>query len=377
MKLLIVTGIFPPDIGGPATYVPTLAHALVERGHEVCVLTLSDYDDHQDGVYAYHVSRVVRGLFKPLRWVKTVAMVIRLGRSVDVFFACGLSMEAVLGNAFIRKPLVMRVVGDVAWERARARRECDEDFETFQKTRHSFRTRLVQWLQRWWILQADCVVTPSRYLARWVASNGVRDEKIVVIHNAVESHGCLEPMRSGLNTPITVATVGRLLSLKRVDGIIEVVARLEGVGLVVVGDGPEKPSLERLARELGVQGRVFFAGRLSNRESLRLMKSCDFLVLNSNHEGFPFVLLEAMSVGLPVIATAVGGVPEIVEHERNGLLVDPAADSLFECVKRLVDCPELRSDLANNARGVVKDRFPWLGVIDSIEELLLTRCREI
>jgi len=370
MKLLIVTGIFPPDIGGPATYVPTIAHALAARGHEVSVLTLSSHLNHEDHVHEYRVFRIERDLWKPLRWLKAIYMVVKLARSVDVLFACGLCLETVLGNAFVRRPLVIRVVGDLAWERARARAETDADFETFQKTRQSFHTRWIQRLQRFWMRQADRIVTPSRYLARWLVSTGIQNDRLIVIHNAVEPQLSLEPVSSGLETSVTVVTVGRLLSLKRVDGIIRAVAPLRGVGLVVVGDGPEKPSLERLARQLGVQDRVCFTGRQGHEESLRLMKGCDFLVLNSNHEGFPFVLLEAMSVGLPVIATAVGGVPEIVEHEKNGLLVNPAADSLIGCLKRLVDFPDLRSSMGQNALSCIIDRFsPWQA-IDAIEEVL-------
>lgn len=375
MKLLIVTGIFPPDIGGPATYVPSIAHALAERGHQVSVLTLSARLDHDDAGYPYRVFRIARDLFKPLRWLKTIYMVVRFGRSVDVLLACGLSLETVLGNTCVRKPLVIRVVGDMAWERARARAECDEDFETFQKTRQPFRIRWVQRLQRFWIRQADRIVTPSRYLARWLATMGVHDDQLVVIHNGVDSRLSLQPVRSGLDTSITVVTVGRLLSLKRVDQIIEVVAQFEGVGLVVVGDGPERPSLERLVARLGIQHRVCFTGRRDNDETLGLMKGCDFLVLNSNHEGFPFVLLEAMSVGLPVIATAVGGVTEIVEPEKNGLLVGPAADSLLQCMKRLVDFADLRSRMAHNASRCVTDQFSFSRATEAIEAVLLQTCR--
>ena len=84
------------------------------------------------------------------------------------------------------------------------------------------------------------------------------------------------------------------------------------IGLVIVGDGSERKRLEGVANTLDVADRVYFAGQASQAETIRLMAACDFFVLNSTHEGLPHVVLEAMSLGLPVVATAVGGTPEVV-----------------------------------------------------------------
>src|SRR5438034_11554761 len=80
MNVLMITGIFPPDIGGPATYVPTMASELVKRGHKITVVTLSDRLDHDDGSYNFPVHRIRRGLFKPLRFLRTVPGILREGR---------------------------------------------------------------------------------------------------------------------------------------------------------------------------------------------------------------------------------------------------------------------------------------------------------
>jgi len=117
MKVLVITGIFPPDIGGPATYVPQIAKGLSERGHEVTVLTLSDRLSHDDKNYPFQVVRLRRGMFKPWRVVQTVKTILRLGQGADVLFVNSLALEAVLANKVLCKPLVMKVVGDLAWER--------------------------------------------------------------------------------------------------------------------------------------------------------------------------------------------------------------------------------------------------------------------
>ncbi|MGD9505029.1 MAG: glycosyltransferase, partial [Syntrophobacteraceae bacterium] len=128
------------------------------------------------------------------------------------------------------------------------------------------------------------------------------------------------PSANLVTTPVKIAVVGRLVSWKRVDMLLEAASRMGNVGLVVVGDGPERGKLERLVDELKIADRVHFTGAASREEALGWMASCDMLAICSNYEGLPHVALEAMSLGLPVVATAVGGVPEIVQDGWNGRL---------------------------------------------------------
>lgn len=126
MRILITTGIFPPDIGGPATYVPQIAKGLTERGHQVRVLTTSEpeYLNHNDGRYPFPVFRINRRVplwYRPLYYMQHI---LHHGRDVDVIYDNGVFLETALANLWLRKPLVMKVVGDEAWERA-TRQEMD------------------------------------------------------------------------------------------------------------------------------------------------------------------------------------------------------------------------------------------------------------
>jgi glycosyltransferase involved in cell wall biosynthesis len=364
MRLLLVTGIFPPDIGGPATYVPQLARALAQRGHQITVLTLSDRLDHDDGHYPFLVVRLPRHLRKPLRWLSTIHQIVRLGRQVDVLFANGLVLEAVLANRWLRKPLVQKVVGDLAWERACGRGWVTDTFEAFQRQRYGLKVEALKRLRSWWTRQADRLIVPSRYLADWVMRWGIPGDKISVIYNATNLPSPSTGEGSGggeslpppsvllpLSTPVKLVTVGRLMPWKRVDQVIDAVALCEGAGLVIVGDGPERDGLERLARERGLTDRVYFAGQRSHAETLALMAACDLFVLNSTYEGLPHVVLEAMSLGLPVVATAVGGTPELVHDGKNGRLIAPQDDDALHAVlSELLSAPLERQRLTVGAR---------------------------
>jgi glycosyltransferase involved in cell wall biosynthesis len=387
MRLLIVTGIFPPDIGGPATYVLQLARALATRGHQVTVLTLSDRLDHDDGRYPFAVVRLPRQLCKPWRWPRTIRQIVRLGQQADLLFVNGLFLEAALANRWLRKPLVMKVVGDVAWEQATNRGWVRDSFEAFQQRRYGLKVEALKALRTWWTRQADRLIVPSRYLARWVAAWGIPEDTIAVIYNAIppyrpsppvgegrgEGEACvdaLSPPPLPISTPLKLVTVGRLVPWKRIDKVIEAVASCDGVGLVIVGDGPERGRLEHLAQACGLADRVYLAGRCSHAETLALMAACDLFILNSTYEGLPHAVLEALALGLPVVATAAGGTPELVQDGVNGRLIPPDAPGvLAEMLAKLAASPPERQRLAVGARGTAA-RFTLEALVAQTEALL-------
>jgi glycosyltransferase involved in cell wall biosynthesis len=388
VRILIVTGIFPPDIGGPATYVPQIATALAERGHQLTVLTLCDDVDVHDNAYPFRVVRLARRLFKPWRWLLTVVRLIQAGLRADVLFVNGLALEAVLANTLLRKPMVHKVVGDLAWERATNRGWVEDGFEEFQAARYSLGVEALRRLRTWWTRHADKVIVPSQYLARWVVGWGVPAERIVVIYNMAESlspplmqgkgrdEGAApvrgpQPLQIPLTTPVKLVTVGRLVAWKRVDKVIEAITRLREVGLVIIGDGPERASLQELARTLDLTDRIYFAGQRCKKETLALMAACDLSVLNSTYEGLPHMILEAMSLGLPVVATAVGGTPEVVRDGENGRLIAVTNDAMLRnALLELASSPSERQHLADGARQTAK-RFCFPAGIKETEAVLM------
>ena len=206
MRVLLVTGIFPPDIGGPATYVPQIAGALSSRGHQVTVLTLSDCLDHDDTEHPFPIVRLSRRAFKPWRLLRTVGSIFRLGGRADVLFVNGLAIEVVVANFLLRKPLVMKIVGDFAWERSVNRGWIGDGFEEFQQRRYGPRVEWLRSLRSWWIRRAHLIIVPSRYLARWVSGWGVPEHRLKVVlrrgFTRVCNRGCTStryPSESGLN----------------------------------------------------------------------------------------------------------------------------------------------------------------------------------
>jgi glycosyltransferase involved in cell wall biosynthesis len=372
MNILVVTGIFPPDAGGPATYVPTVAKALAGRGHRVTVVTTSEGADERAGDRPYRLLRVSRPRLRPLGRAAVVATVIRAGGRADVVFANGLYPETVLANVALRKPLVFKVVGDWVWERAVNKGWTRESFAEFQRTPHPGRVGALERLRNGCLRRAAVVVTPSRYLAGVVAGWGVPESRVRLIPNAVEPRDASSGAFVGPDTRFRLITIGRLVSWKNVDHTMKVLSLLGSqVGLVVVGDGPEARPLMALARRLEIEDRVCFTGRVPPEHAFRLLRASDVLVLNSTYEGLPHVVIEAMWAGVPVVATNVGGTPELIEHGATGLLVPPADDrALRRAIQRLLADSVRRRTMAARAREIARTRLALEPMVHETEAAL-------
>ena len=378
LRILVVTGIFPPDIGGPATYVPLISGALAERGCKITVLTTSEPHDltYDDSRYPFPVVRLNRRLSLWHRTPAFIRLIRRYGRDADVIYANGMHLEAALANKLLRKPLVMKIVGDEAWERASRKGWTGDSFEAFQVKRQAWPAELNKRIRAWAVRQADRVIVPSRYLKRIVSRWGVPEERCTVVYNAVAMPGNLQPGETPLKTPVKLITVGRLVPWKHVDMVIESLAHLKDAGLVVAGDGPERQRLEALAAAPGISGRVYFAGQRSKQETLALMAACDIFVLNSSYEGLPHVAVEALQLGLPVVAAAAGGTPEVVRNGENGLLIPPMdKKALQQALQTLCQKKVLRACLAESARQTAAT-FSLQNMLSATEEVLKNSVRE-
>jgi glycosyltransferase involved in cell wall biosynthesis len=147
------------------------------------------------------------------------------------------------------------------------------------------------------------------------------------------------------------------------------------VTLTVAGDGPDRGALERRASELGLVERVRFLGPLPREGVLRLFGAADASLLPSAWENFPHTVVEALAVGTPVIASAVGGVPEVVRDGENGLLVPPGnPDALAAAIRRFFAGDELRRTLADAAAASVAS-YTEDAVFSQIEKKLAEAAR--
>jgi glycosyltransferase involved in cell wall biosynthesis len=309
-----------------------LGRELVSRGHRVEVVTYGDEPARRR--YPYPVARVPRRGPLAGRLALFAREVWRAGRRADLLFVNDYGLPATLANLGLRKPLVMKIVGDFAWEYAVRHRlvPADEPLERFQGGRHGAAVEAVRLLQATYARRADLIVTPSEYVKRYVVGWGVRAERVRVVPNAVADPTAELTVdraearaRLGISTESElVLTVARLTPWKGVDTLIAALTALRdcrpNARLVVVGDGPDRGRLESLAAR-APSATVRFAGEVPHQQVALYLRAADALALCSGYEGLSHVLLEAMAAGVPVVASRVGGNLELVRDGENGLLV--------------------------------------------------------
>jgi glycosyltransferase involved in cell wall biosynthesis len=231
-------------------------------------------------------------------------------------------------------------------------------------------------------------IAVSEYLKRRLcATFGWPQSKVAVIFNGVDADRlCLPPdpeLRRRLSRDgsrrVLLATA-RLDPEKGLDVLLRAARRLDGAQVVIAGEGPERPALQALAASLGLGDRVDFLG---HREDVpALLACCDAYVLPSRNEAFALGALEAMAAGRPVAASAVGGVGELIDDGRTGLLVAPGdADALAHALRRLLEQPALTERLTRAAAARARERFSAArmvaAVVDIYRELLDQTPRQI
>jgi glycosyltransferase involved in cell wall biosynthesis len=360
MKLLIVSGIWPPDVGGPASHAPEVADFLRLRGHEVEVVTTAD---SPPVARAYPVHAVARRHRVGVRHLRGAALVRRRARAADVVYTTGMFGRSAVGSTAARTPYVVKLTADPAFERSRRRGLVEGDVDEFQDRGGGPAIALLRFARDVELRHAAHVFTPSAYLRGLALRWGVAPERVSVLPNPAPVVGDLgerDDLRRefGLNGA-TLAFAGRLTAQKSLDRALEAVAGADGVQLVIAGEGPESGPLETKARGLGIAERVTFLGALPRERIVRLFHAADATILSSSWENFPHTVVEALAVGTPVLAMEAGGVSEVVQDGVNGLLVPPGdTAALGDAVRRYFADEGLRERLRSAAASSVAEYAP-------------------
>jgi len=364
MKLLLITGVFPPDIGGPASYIPRLGEALAVR-HEVQVLTLGDRVA-ADESYPFKVHRVSRdGSPWRRRW-QTVRQLTRLLPQTDVALANGLFFESARAAARTGRPVVAKVVGDVIWERARNAGATGKSLEAFQQNPGSLKWRALHWLQSRAMRRFAAVFTPSQYLAGIVLSWGVDTGRLHVIPNTVDIPPPADPAATA---QVDLVTVARLVPWKGLMELIDLAAENQW-SLSIVGDGPMRDELDHQIKSRGSQN-IELRGAVPQEQVAAEIRRGRVFVLNSSYEGMPHVVLEAKAAGVPVVATAAGGTPEAINDGEDGRLVPVGEGRRMEIVLRqLLGDDEMRGRLSQQALRILRRENAPARMVGDTEALL-------
>ncbi len=347
-KILIATGIFPPDIGGPATYSKLLLEELPKRGLAVEVASFG----------------AVRHLPKIIRHFVYFLKILRRGFFVDVVFAqdpVSVGLPAVLAAKILRKKFILKIVGDYAWEQYCQRSFTSLEFpisnfqfpilEDFQRGKYDFITEVRRKVERWVAKKADEIIVPSEYLKKIVLMWGVNESKVKVIYNTFGDERIGADKNVGAGEKKYIVSAGRLVPWKGFDILIDAIKELpEEINLIIIGEGPQKENIELKIKNLGLENRINLTGQLSHGELLQYFAEAEIFVLNTAYEGLSHVILEAMQYGVPVITTDVGGNPVLIKDKYNGILVEyNKKEQLKEAILKLHNNSDLKKLFVENS----------------------------
>ncbi|HIG85629.1 MAG TPA: glycosyltransferase family 1 protein [Planctomycetes bacterium] len=380
MRVLVTSPVFPPDLGGPAVYVPSLARFLLDRGHDVRVVAFCS--DPEPKGYPFLVQAISRGSL-PVRYMRAFLAVFKAAGWADVVYVNEhLALFHVLAVKLRRKPVVIRIMVDGAWEISHRKGWCGRDnIVEFQDHSYGWQVRLVRFLQRRWWSWCTGIISCSEFLRQILLQHhGVAADKVRRIFNAY--HG---PKAEGVSQTRDearaelgcehrgklVLTICRLMGWKRVDQLLHALVELpEDVHLAVAGDGDMQQEWEALADDLGVADRVRFLGNVPHSEIPLWIRAADVFALVSEYEGLSHTLLEVQALGTPMVASGVCGNPEVVEDGVNGLLVDPHdASDVARALGLICADPVLGASFV--AEGLKKAKaFTRDGTFEQVEAVL-------
>lgn len=349
-SILILSGIFPPDVGGPAKFADVFSRWLSEKNWRVGVVSLSDSGRRRYQLGKVEVNLVPRNLHLFMRYLLLITQIYRESRSKNLILANGLFLEVWIASKVFGFKYAVKVPGDIVWERAKNKSRTTVGVDDFQNEDLGWKYGFFRNLYSRSLRNAKQVIVPSQHLFSLCQLWEVPTEKIHLVHNSVFID-CFKPVE--LEKDFDILTVARLVKWKGIDQIIKICADNK-LRLLVIGDGPEMQNLKRTAYETGAN--VVFTGDVAQGELPSYYSRCKSFVLNSNFEASSYSLIEAMACSLPVIASRKTGSSEVVRHSIDGYLVDENF-SLAEAIKTLFEDPGLTLEMGKNARERIKSDF--------------------
>ena len=387
-RVLIATGIFPPDIGGPATMLKDMVGSLTAKGINIKVITYADKSAHEfldfEGkkVEIYKVKKYSNLLFRHICYFRRMRKLARRSDVIYVTDTYSVGYFAYIIKRVMDKKYIVRFAGDSAWETSVSNGWTKDYIIDFQKKKYDEKIEKLKKKRTKILKSANKVIAVSGFMSDLAKIIGVKDERIKIIYNSVDFMDEVEvnqneveeiKIKYGNNKKILVTSC-RLTPWKGIDGVIkalpEIMKRVGGVNFIILGDGPELENLKKLTEEIGVRDNVIFLGRIKHDETMKYFKAADLYILNTNYEGFSHALMDVMKNGAPIVTTNVGGNPELIKNNEEGILINyNNQEELVGASVKILNDKELSERFVSNAKNKIK-KFNWNNTVNETIKIL-------
>lgn len=361
LRICFFTKTYLPKVGGAEWMAHNLAVALQKRGHEIVVLAPNQHGEGPQPV-ELPVKRYPR--LRSKRWgtrlVLPHLLMAHWKHRFDLVHCHAAYPQGYIAHSFHRLTGIPYLIAPYGTEIVRGERE---------RKIPRVEARICRIVP-----QAAACIGISRYIGEELESAGAPPERVRVIPCGVDVAFFRDAPPCQHPRPY-LFMMGRMHRVKGIDYLLkawsQIESRIPGIDLLIAGDGPEAEPYHRLASELGVTHRVKFLGSVNEKEKASFYRGALAFTCPSHMEHFGIVNIEAFSAGIPVISSRVGGIIDIVEEGKNGLLVPHAdADALAEALLKVLGNEEFRNRLAEGAKAS-RQRYDWSRIVQEYENLYL------
>ncbi len=361
MNICMLSAFYYPITAGSEVFTQEISERLVKDGHEVHVITGSWLKlKWRENINGVHVHRVPSLLIPYLSLPSTIPgmSLAALSRKCDIIHA-HLAFPSGFVGALLKNitdtPLITTVQGG--------------DLGIYPHSGIGRLFPLVSPLISYALRNSDCITAISGYLKKRAIDLGGKNVKLV--RNGTDTKKFKPGVRAKtLTEKYTLGGHPRLLTVSRLvpkNGVHHLIAAFfhilrdfPNASLLIAGDGPERKSLQKQVRDLGLSEHVNFLGYVDHNEIPYLMNASDLFIRTSLEEGLGIVFTEAMACGKPVIATNVGGIPDVVIDGKTGILVEPGdIAGIAEAIKKILSSPPLLRSIRRESLELVKKEFSW------------------
>ena len=348
-RVLLITSIYPPQVGGPAIFTSRFSNWLFEKKYEVQIVTYTTTKT----TYHKNISYIVLGYSRVSAFFKFILKILKNSNRKTLILSNGAFIETYLACLFSRRKYFLKIPGDPVWELSKNRGWTNKNIEEFQSEKLNPYQRIFRILTNFALKKAELVISPSNQLADFVKKWGVKNENIKIIYNCVNSDQFKKIENS--HKQYDLITVCRLVPWKGLEELIECAVNLN-LKLLIVGDGPLLYKLKSLASNWPLN--VSFIGSIENSKMSDVLNCAKIFVLNSEYEATSYALIEAKMCGLPVLAKKTDGSLTLIQNGIDGYVYSSKSDiNLESAISKLISNDELINLFGSESRKDALLRF--------------------
>lgn len=356
LKVLIATGIYPPAVGGPATYAENLSRELRELGCAVKIITYGKIDlDKKENIFVVDKKQNII-----LRYLNFFCQSWELSSWADIVYTLDLmsaGLPAALAAKLRGKKVVFRTGGDFLWEKAYHNGWTDISLFSYYGQKKNASERLLIYFCRWLFKMMDLVLfSTDSQMNIYKKHYGVASPKAAILKNALPA---VKAERADERFKNSIIFAGRIIKLKNLDRLVEVFGKIRQakIELLIFGDGPGESGLKKLILDYGLSGKVRLMGAVEHKKLMGIIAGCRFFILPSITEISPNLILECVGLAKPVVLTKETGLEaDIIKHL---LTFDPLSEADIKAkMEYLLDDNNLATYAAKLKR-LNFSRRPW------------------